>query len=93
MLDAHTDLLAGSTVPEDFQGFIAVIDSKQQYPLTSRGTVLLRPGMENLVALGATKITPNDSIRSTEPKKRGCYFPEERQLVAHDNYTQASSDI
>ena len=88
MLDAHTNLVAGSTVSEDFQGFIAVIDSKRQYPLTTRKTVLLKPGQENLVSLGATKITPNDNIRSTEPENRGCFYPEEKELVAHDKYSR-----
>ena len=90
MLDAHTDLVAGSTVSEDFQGFIAVIDSKHQYPLTTRKTVLLKPGQENLVSLGATKITPNENIRSTEPEARGCFFPEEKKLVAHAKYSRVT---
>jgi hypothetical protein len=44
MLDAHSDLIAGASVSDDFQGFTAVIDSSLQYPLTTRKSVLIKPG-------------------------------------------------
>jgi hypothetical protein len=44
MLDAHSDLIEASSVPDDFQGFTAVIASRSQYPITSRKSVLIRPG-------------------------------------------------
>jgi hypothetical protein len=44
MLDAHSDMIEASSVPDDFQGFTAVIASRSQYPITSRKSVLIRPG-------------------------------------------------
>jgi hypothetical protein len=44
MLDAHSDLIAASSIPDDFEGFLAVIDSRTQYPITSRKSVLIRSG-------------------------------------------------
>ena len=44
MLDAHNDLVAASSVPDDYQGFTAVITSRKQFPLTTMKSVLIRPG-------------------------------------------------
>lgn len=43
---------------------------------------------QNVVSLGATKVTPNENIRSTKPEKRNCYFGNEYQLKAHKSYSQ-----
>jgi hypothetical protein len=44
MLDAHSDLVASNSIPDDFQGFTAVVSSRSQYPVTSGKSVLIRPG-------------------------------------------------
>ena len=54
ILDAHSNLLAAGTVPEDFDGFYAIIDAKDQYPMTTRKSVLIRPGHNNFVSMSAT---------------------------------------
>ena len=89
ILDAHSNLLAGGTVPEDFDGFYAIIDSKDQYPMTTRKSVLLRPGHNNFVSMSATKINSND-ISDIHPSKRNCFFPKDRNMTVHRNYTQAN---
>ena len=89
LLDAHSNLLAGGTVPEDFDGFYAIIDAKDQYPMTTRKSVLLRPGHNNFVSMSATKITSND-IKHIDPKHRKCYFSGDRNMTVHRNYTQAN---
>ena len=89
ILDAHSNLLAGGSVPHDFDGFVAIIDSKNQYPMTARKSVLLRPGHNNFVSMSATKIT-SGNIQSIEPEKRNCFFSGERQMDIHNNYTQAN---
>ena len=43
---------------------------------------------QNVVSLGATKVTPNENIRSAIPVKRNCYFGDEYHLTAHQNYSQ-----
>ena len=84
---------------------MAVIDAKKNFPLTTRRSVMIRPGytvlgtkrlkwtpqklcFQNVVSLGATKVTPNENIRSAEPVKRNCYFGDEYHLTAHQNYSQ-----
>ena len=90
ILDAHSNLLAGGSVPEDFDGFYAIIESKDQYPMTSRKSILLRPGHDNYVSLTATKIT-SEGIIDIEPKKRNCLSPEdEPEMKVHRIYTQAN---
>ena len=92
ILDAHSNLLAGGTVPEDFDGFYAIIDSSDQYPMTTRKSVLLRPGHNNYVSMSATKITSNDieGIKGIKPQLRNCYFSDEKKMNVHKNYTQAN---
>ena len=89
ILDAHSNLLAGGTVPGDFYGFYAIIDAKDQYPMTSRKSILLRPGHNNLVSMSATKITSKD-INHIEPSKRNCLFPGDKEMNVHNNYSQGN---
>lgn len=35
-------------------------------------------------------MTPNVNIQSTEPKRRNCYFNDEKPLKAHNSYSQVS---
>ena len=48
--------------------------------------------MQNVVSLGATKVTPNDNIVSIKPEKRNCFFeneyPSNYPLKAHQKYSQ-----
>ena len=92
ILDAHSNLLAGGTVPEDFDGFYAIIDSTDQYPMTTRKSVLLRPGHNNFVSMSAKKITTNDveGIKGIKPQLRNCYFSDDKKMNVHNNYTQAN---
>ena len=46
---------------------------------------------QNVVSLGAIKITPNENIRSAKPEKRNCFFGDEYQLKAHQNYSQVEA--
>ncbi len=55
-LDAHTDQLASSSVYDDFQGFLAVINARDGYPVTSQGNIRIRPGHDTLVALSAVDV-------------------------------------
>ena len=89
ILDAHSNLLAGGTVTDDFYGFYAIIDAKDQYPMTSRKSILLRPGHSNLVSMTATKITSKD-INDIEPLKRNCLFPGDKEMNVHKNYSQGN---
>ena len=89
-VDAHTNFLSGGTVTEDFDGFFAIIDAHDQYPTTTRKTVLLRPGHNNIVSMGATKVTASPDIASVESHKRFCLFPHEKKLEVHKHYSQAN---
>ena len=90
ILDAHSDYLSGSTVPEDFDGFFAVIDSNNQFPTVNRKTVLLRPGHNNIVSMKATMVTSEEAIRKFDPIKRHCLFPDEMKMKIHKMYSQAN---
>ena len=90
ILDAHSDYISGGTVSEDFDGFYAIIDSKDQFPTVNRKTVLIRPGHNNIVSMSATKVTADDGIKELDEKKRRCLFQDEKPLYNYMNYTQAN---
>ena len=89
ILDSHSNLMSGGTVQEDFDGFFAIIDATDQYPMTTRKSVLIRPGHNNFVSMSATKIKSID-IESIKPLKRNCLFPGDMKMDYHNNYTQAN---
>ena len=71
VLDSHSDLVAGSSISEDIDGFFAVIDSQDQFPMTMRKTVFIRPGHTNNVALKVTRVHADQTARTAAtPEKR-----------------------
>ena len=90
ILDAHRDIVSGGTVMEDFEGFFAIIDSNEQFPMVKRKSVLIRPGHNNFVAIKATKVTANENIRGIHTDKRNCLFQDEMRMNVHQNYSQSS---
>ena len=87
MLDAHSNLLAGGSISDDFTGFIAAVNDKTQFPSTSEQSVLIRPGHSNSVAIQVTKFSASSNIKKYPANKRNCYFNDEIELVAHKNYS------
>lgn len=91
ILDAHTNLLAQSSVNSDFQGFLATVNSNNQFPMTSQKSAFIRPGHYNWVAMKGTKITAEEGIRqAASPEKRACYFEDEKHLEFHKKYSQGN---
>ena len=43
-----------------------------------------------MVSLGATRVSADPEIRSSDPRKRNCYFDDEYALQAHEKYSQVS---
>ena len=51
----------------------------------------LKPGHNNIIALSATKIDSSEDIRSIEPSRRNCLFPDEnKNLTMHRHYTKTN---
>ena len=93
MLDSHSDLLSGSSISDDFQGFIAVVNDNKQFPITTQKSVLIRPGHYNLVSIQATKVSAKSDIRKYTPEKRSCYFHDESPLRFHNIYSQGNCKL
>ena len=89
-MDSHNDEISEATVAEDFDGFYAIIDSDNHYPMINKGSVLIRPGHTNFVGITATKITALDNLRTISISKRNCLFPEEQELQLFKNYSKAN---
>ena len=90
VLDAHRDTISGGTLMEDFDGFFAIIDSNEQFPMIKRKSVLIRPGHNNFIAMKATKVTANHNIRNIPTEKRNCLFYDEMKMNVNQNYSQAN---
>ena len=85
MLDAHSDLVAGSSISEDIDGFLAIVDEDEQFPMTTRKTVFIRPGHTNNVALKITRVQADESAKdAATPEKRLCLFPDEMKHLQKD---------
>ncbi len=53
--------------------------------------IRIEPGKRNTIALSATKVVADESIRNIKPTYRKCYYPEERDaMVLHTNYSNAN---
>ena len=76
VLDGHANMVSGGTVPEDFDGFYAIIDAKNQYPMTTKKPVLIRPGHTNIISMVPTKVTASSDIKSIDATLRNCLFPQ-----------------
>ena len=86
VLDAHSDLVAGSSISEDIDGFLAIIDDKHQFPMTTRKTVFIRPGHTNNVALKITQVKADKTAKeAATPEKRLCYFFDEMKNLEKQN--------
>ena len=92
-MDGHSNQISGGTVSGDFDGFYALIDSGNHYPLINQRSVLIKPGHNNLIGISATKITVNGNLKKIPVDKRNCLFPEEHKLKLFKNYLKPSCDF
>ena len=77
ILDSHTDQIDKFSVSSDFQGFTAAIIPPEEYPMMSLSGFQVKPGHKNQVTLSAVKVKASFDIKSIDPIKRNCFFPDE----------------
>ena len=90
VLDRHSNRISASTVIDDFQGFVTVIDGSDKYPLTSSSSLIARPGYVTNMEIRSVKVQALQEIRDFVPEKRNCYFPDEYSLEMHKLYSQSN---
>ena len=88
IIDGHSDKVSSSTVKENFNGFITLVDDNHKFPLLSLTNLISRPGYENNIKVDAIKLQSKAEIRKYQPERRKCYFPDEYELKIHQNYSQ-----
>jgi len=89
IIDAHSDILSPSTVQDDFEGFMSIVNSRSMFPSLFEKGFVVRPGHENLVAMGAISTKADPDIIGIRPEKRNCYFRHEHRLAMHKLYSQS----
>ena len=94
MLDAHSNILTSGSVDNDLQGFVGLVHNRGSFPLVAKSGFQIRPGSNNMVALSAVMVNASENIRSIEPERRNCRFPDEIQgLRIHRRYTQSNCQL
>jgi hypothetical protein len=88
VLDGHSNRLSRATVPDNFRGFVTVVNHKNKFPLISQSNLIIRPGFENEVKVSAMQVHALEEIKKYAPEKRNCYFPDEYELEAHKFYSR-----
>ena len=80
----------GDSITDDFNGFKVMVGSRDSFPLMDKNLMMVEPGYETFVTISAKQIQSDRKIAMLDPKKRLCYFREDRnvKLHAHKNYTQ-----
>ena len=90
-LDAHTDKLSSGSVNEDDFGLIGLVGPKTSFPLSYKGSFLVRPGHNNIVAMSSTVVDSDSGLRDLSDTSRGCRFEDENDgLTIFKNYSQAN---
>ena len=91
VLDAHSDLLSDRSIGDDSNGFLIGVSKSEEFPLMGQGTKLLKPGFEHFLSLTATDTISDRRIETNlKPKERKCFFPTEKKLKLHSNYSQSA---
>ena len=90
ILDAHTNFVSGGTVFDNFRGFLTTISSPKQFPMTTKNSLLIKPGQYNTVGITALSVKADDAIKEYSPSLRNCYFSDESPLKMHKTYSQTN---
>ena len=70
------------SVSSDYQGFTAAVIPPEEFPMMGLSGFQVKPGHKNQVTLSAVKVNANEDIKSIDPIKRNCYFPDETRVSA-----------
>jgi hypothetical protein len=88
-IDSQNHLLGPFSVQTDFQSLTLLIGQPLDFPLTKQKGLPVLPGHANYIALSATSITTDESMKEIIPKKRNCKFSDEGEdLKIHRRYSQ-----
>ncbi len=70
IMDAHSNLLSAASVDEDFSGFITLVHCKNDYPVTTVGHLVLKPGHVNNVGISVTRVKADEDTREIDTDVR-----------------------
>ena len=93
VLDSHSNIVAPGSVSDNFQGFVATVSSKNEFPITSRKTLMIKPGQLNMVGITAINIQADEGVRQYDGEKRKCYFEDEYPLKLFKKYSQRNCQL
>ena len=88
VFDVHSDRVAKASVTDSFRGVPVLIGAKDDFPKLGLTGIRARPGHETSVIVNPLQVHALPEIRRHTPKKRQCFFNDEKQLQTHRNYSQ-----
>ena len=74
VVDRHSNKLSASTVMDNFQGFVTVVDGNDKYPLTSSSSLIARPGYETNMEIKSINLHSLEETRDFSPKREIVIF-------------------
>ena len=69
IIDGHANKVSDGTVKENVNGFIALVDDDDKFPLLSLTSLIARPGYENNIKVDAIHLETKKETRKYEPNR------------------------
>ena len=91
MLDAHSDLLAPTSLDQDYMSFTGLISNRESFPLMRQAGFGIKPGHHNKIILSGMQVDADENMRSLDIIGRQCIFHDESSdMKIFKNYTYAN---
>ena len=88
VLDAHSDQFTTTSVYNDFDGFMGLINPSRSFPRTFYERFEIKPGHLNSISITAMKIDADDDMKDLNVDDRQCLFSyENSDLHIHQEYS------
>ena len=89
VLDARTNKVSHSSINDDNEGFFALVESTQSFPLLQKRSLLIPTGQISEIAVSPVHVTSGPNLKAAVvPEKRFCYFGDEYKLRLFRKYRQ-----
>ena len=91
VLDAHSDQFKATTVSNDFNGLIALINPSGSFPNSYYERFIIQPGHLNSISISATRVDAADNMKDMDINDRQCLFSNENtDLKIHLEYSHTN---
>ena len=91
IIDAHMDQFTSTSQPNDFDGFIGLINPSGSFPLMSLEGFQIKPGNLNDISIAGTMVYADDDMKDMDINDRKCMFKNDNAgMIIHKEYTYSN---